>query len=270
MFYFYISKYKTILSEGRYRLFLLYKQVEVEKTDMADPIIILEKADIYQKMHLVLSNVELKIYPGEFVYLIGKVGTGKTSLLKTLYAELPLNHGEGWVDQFSLKNIKTSQVPFLRRKIGMVFQDFQLLPDRSITENLAFVLGATGWKDKSLIDARIQEVLNRVGLKYKDDKMPHQLSGGEQQRVVIARALLNDPDIILADEPTGNLDPETSEELMRLLLSIAKNGRAVLMATHDYAMIRKFPARTLRCENGGLASVEPTQNYFDFEKVMGF
>lgn len=237
---------------------------------MADPIILLEKANIYQKMHLVLSDIDLKIYPGEFVYLIGKVGTGKTSLLKTIYAELPLMEGEGWVDQYPLKQISKTQVPFLRRKMGMVFQDFQLLPDRSIADNLAFVLGATGWKDKKLIQTRINEVLERVGLKYKEDKMPHQLSGGEQQRVVIARALLNDPDIILADEPTGNLDPETSEDLMRLLISISKNGRAVLMATHDYAMIRKFPARTLRCENGRISNVEPTQNYFDFEKIMGF
>lgn len=237
---------------------------------MANPIIFLEAASIYQKMHLVLSDVNLKIYPGEFVYLIGKVGTGKTSLLKTLYAELPLNQGDGWVDEYPLNHIKTNQVPFLRRKIGMVFQDFQLLPDRSVAENLLFVLGATGWKDNKLMHERMEEVLNRVGLKYKEDKMPHQLSGGEQQRVVIARALLNDPDILLADEPTGNLDPETSEDLMRLLISISQNGRAVLMATHDYAMIRKFPARTLRCENGKISSVEPTQNYFDFEKVMGF
>ncbi len=237
---------------------------------MAEPIIILDDTNIYQKQHLVLSNVSLKIYPGEFVYLVGKVGTGKSSLLKTLYAELPIKEGNGFVGEYSLRTLKKAEVPFLRRKIGMVFQDFQLLPDRNLTDNLGFVLGATGWKDKNLIKARIEEVLNRVGLKYKNDKYPHQLSGGEQQRVVIARALLNDPEIILADEPTGNLDPETSEDLMDLLISISKNGRAVLMATHDYAMIRKYPSRTLKCENGSLTFVEPTQNYFDFEKVMGF
>lgn len=237
---------------------------------MTDPIIILENTSIYQKMHLVLSNVNLKVYPGEFVYLVGKVGTGKSSLLKTLYAELPINEGDGWIGEYSLRTLKNAEVPFLRRKIGMVFQDFQLLPDRNVIDNLRFVLGATGWKDNKMIDARIEEVLDRVRLKYKNDKYPHQLSGGEQQRVVIARALLNDPEIILADEPTGNLDPETSEDLMQLLISISKNGRAVLMATHDYAMIRKYPSRTLKCENGVLNFVEPTQNYFDFEKVMGF
>ncbi len=236
---------------------------------MTEPIIILDNADIYQKLSLILSNVDLKVYPDEFVYLIGKVGSGKTSLLKTLYAELPLTEGDGWIAGYSLKDIKKSETPFLRRKIGMVFQDFQLLTDRSVNENLLFVLGATGWKDKRLMNTRITEVLDRVGLKYKDDKLPHQLSGGEQQRVVVARALLNDPDIILADEPTGNLDPETSEDLMNLLLSINKNGRAVIMATHDYEMIRKFPARTLRCEKGILTMVEPNQNYFDFDKVMG-
>jgi len=237
---------------------------------MTEPIIILDKAGIYQKLSLILSNVDLKVHPGEFLYLIGKVGSGKTSLLKTLYAELPLNEGDGWIAGYSLKDIKKSETPFLRRKIGMVFQDFQLLSDRSIYENLMFVLGATGWKNKRLINTRINDVLERVGLKYKDDKMPHQLSGGEQQRVVIARALLNDPDIILADEPTGNLDPETSEDLMQLLMSISKNGRAVIMATHDYGMIRKFPARTLRCEDTSLVMVEPDHNYFDFDKVMGF
>lgn len=237
---------------------------------MTDPIIILDKASIYQKLSLILSDVDLKVYPGEFVYLIGKVGSGKTSLLKTLYAELPLKEGDGWIADFSLKDITKKETPYLRRKIGMVFQDFQLLPDRSLYDNLMFVLGATGWKDKKLMKIKIEEVFERVGLKYKDDKFPHQLSGGEQQRIVVARALLNDPEIILADEPTGNLDPETSEDLMQLLLSISKNGRAVIMATHDYGMIRKFPGRTLRCENGSLTMVEPSQNYFDFDKVMGF
>jgi len=233
-----------------------------------EPVIDLQHASVYQQLNLVLDNVTLKVLPGEFTYLIGKVGTGKTSLLKTLYAELPLRGGEGWITGYDLKNIKSRDIPKLRRKIGMVFQDFQLLEDRSVFQNLSFVLGATGWKDKNLIKQRVSEVLNRVDLRYKDDKLPHQLSGGEQQRVVIARALLNDPEIILADEPTGNLDPDTSEELMRLLISISRNGRAVLMATHDYNMIRKFPFRTFRCENGRLDPVEPSQNYFDFEKVM--
>ncbi len=237
---------------------------------MSEPIITLYDAQIYQKLNLVLSEVELKIHPGEFVFLIGKVGSGKSSLLKTLYAELPLKEGSGEIAGYRLEGIKHNEIPFLRRKIGMVFQDFQLLPDRDVFNNLSFVLGATGWKESKIIKDRITEVLDIVGLNYKEDKFPHQLSGGEQQRVVIARALLNDPEIILADEPTGNLDPETSEELLKLLMNISKNGRAILMATHDYAMIRKFPARTLRCENGQLNAVEPNHNYFDFEKVMGF
>lgn len=233
-----------------------------------DSVIDLNHASVYQQMNLVLDNVSLKVRSGEFVYLIGKVGTGKTSLLKTLYAELPLRDGEGHIAGFDLKNIKHRDIPKLRRKIGMVFQDFQLLDDRSVYQNLAFVLGATGWKDKLAIKRRISDVLTHVDLHYKDDKLPHQLSGGEQQRVVIARALLNDPEIILADEPTGNLDPDTSEELMRLLISISRSGRAILMATHDYNMIRAFPFRTIRCESGRLDPVEPTSNYFDFEKVM--
>jgi cell division transport system ATP-binding protein len=231
-------------------------------------VIDLHHASVYQQLNLVLDNVSLKVNSGEFVYLIGKVGTGKTSLLKTLYAELPLRDGHGHIAGFDLKNIKQKEIPKLRRKIGMVFQDFQLLDDRSVYQNLAFVLGATGWKDKISVKRRVKEVLDHVDLHYKDDKLPHQLSGGEQQRVVIARALLNDPEIILADEPTGNLDPDTSEELMRLLISISQAGRAILMATHDYNMIRKFPFRTVRCESGRLDPVEPSQNYFDFEKVM--
>lgn len=234
-----------------------------------EPVIKLKHASVYQQMNLVLDNVSFELNRGEFLYLIGKVGTGKTSLLKTLYAELPLRDGEGWITGFDLKNIRSRDIPKLRRKIGMVFQDFQLLEDRSVYQNLAFVLGATGWKDKQQIKNRVQDVLMSVDLHYKEDKLPHQLSGGEQQRVVIARAMLNDPEIILADEPTGNLDPDTSEELMRLLINISRTGRAILMATHDYDMIRKFPFRTVRCENGRLDPVEPTQNYFDFEKVMG-
>lgn len=233
-----------------------------------ESVIDLHHASVYQQLNLVLDNVSLTVGSGEFVYLIGKVGTGKTSLLKTLYAELPLRDGQGYIAGFDLKNISQRDIPKLRRKIGMVFQDFQLLDDRSVYQNLAFVLGATGWKDRHAIKRRVSEVLAHVDLHYKDDKHPHQLSGGEQQRVVIARALLNDPEILLADEPTGNLDPDTSEELMRLLISISQSGRAILMATHDYNMIRKFPFRTVRCESGRLDPVEPSQNYFDFERIM--
>jgi cell division transport system ATP-binding protein len=190
------------------------------------------------------------IEKGEFVYLIGKTGTGKSSLLKTLYADLPVIEGSAIVADFQLMNIKKKEIPYLRRKLGIVFQDFQLLIDRSINENLKFVLKATGWKEKNAIEDRIKEVLDKVGLGTKGFKMPHQLSGGEQQRVSIARALLNDPELILADEPTGNLDPETSEGIIQLLKNISENGRAVLMATHDFMMIEKFPTRTLRCESG--------------------
>ena len=235
---------------------------------MSTEIITLNEASVYQKLNLVLSEVTLSIQEGEFVYLIGRVGSGKTSLLKTIYAELPLVEGDGMVAGFDLRRIKRNEISFLRRKIGMVFQDFQLLPDRNVYDNLAFVLNATGWKDKNKIRDRIDEVLSRVSFQYKEDKFPHQLSGGEQQRVVIARALLNDPEMILADEPTGNLDPDTTEELMQLLQSICNNGRAIFMATHNYDVIRKFPARTLKCENGRLSPVEPGRNYFDFEKVM--
>ena len=217
-----------------------------------DTIIRFENADIFIGDHLVLSDVEFKIDKGEFVFLIGKVGSGKTSLIRTINAEYPLNKGEGFVSEFELHNLRRNQVPFLRRKLGIVFQDFQLLTDRTITENLEFVLKATGWKDKTEIEKRISEVLERVGLSTKGYKMPHQLSGGEQQRVVIARALLNDPEIILADEPTGNLDPETSDSIMGILTDISKNGRAVIMATHNYNLLEKYPARTLKCEDGKL------------------
>jgi cell division transport system ATP-binding protein len=219
-----------------------------------DIIIQLENLAIYQRNILILSEVNVSIEKGEFVYLVGKTGTGKSSLLKTLYAELPVVEGDAMVADFDLKNIKTKEIPYLRRKLGIVFQDFQLLIDRSIKENLIFVLKATGWKDKVAMEERIQEVLEKVGLHTKGFKMPHQLSGGEQQRVSIARALLNDPEIILADEPTGNLDPETSEGIINLLIDISKNGRAVLMASHDFMMIEKFPFRTLKCENGKVIS----------------
>jgi cell division transport system ATP-binding protein len=213
-------------------------------------VVRLNHAEIFQGNHLVLSRVNLEIGKGEFVYLIGKTGSGKSSLLKLLYGDLHLTQGEGTVTGFSLNHLTASQLPFLRRKLGIVFQDFQLLTDRSVNANLLFVLQATGWKDKARIQARIQDVLEKVGLGTKGFKMPHELSGGEQQRVVIARALLNDPELILADEPTGNLDPETSEGIMRLLFEISKTGTAVMMATHNYLLIEKFPSRIIRCEQG--------------------
>lgn len=221
-----------------------------------DTIIDLKNLSVFQRNILVLSEINLTIDKGEFVYLIGKTGTGKSSLLKTLYAELPVMEGEAEVVGFDLFKIRKSEVPYLRRKLGIVFQDFQLLSDRSVNENLKFVMKATGWKDKNEMDERIEDVLEKVGLKTKGFKMPYQLSGGEQQRVSIARALINDPELILADEPTGNLDPETSSGIMALLIDISKSGRAVLMATHNYALMEKFPSRTLRCENGKVLSVE--------------
>jgi len=213
-------------------------------------------ASVYQKNVLILSNVNLSIEKGEFVYLIGRTGTGKSSLLKTLYSELPLLEGEIEVAGYNIKNIKAKDIPFLRRKLGIVFQDFQLLNDRSINDNLLFVMKATGWKDTDAMRHRMNEVLDKVGLITKGFKMPHQLSGGEQQRVCIARALINDPELILADEPTGNLDPETSEGIMQLLIDISKAGRAVFMATHNFNMIRKFPFRTVKCETGKVQEVD--------------
>jgi cell division transport system ATP-binding protein len=221
-----------------------------------DTIIELSNASIFQKNNMVLSNVTLSIEKGEFVYLIGKTGTGKSSLLKTLYAELPLNEGEAKIAGYDLKDIRNKDIPFLRRKLGIIFQDFQLLSDRSVNDNLNFVMRATGWSDKEEMKVRLTDVLEKVGLGTKGYKMPHQLSGGEQQRVAIARALLNDPEIILADEPTGNLDPETSEGIMQLLFDISKSGRAVLMATHNYSLFRSFPARTIKCEAGKLTAFE--------------
>ena len=220
-----------------------------------DVIIELTNCTIWQQDHLVLSNVNLRVGKGEFVYLVGRVGSGKSSLIKTLNAQIPLKDGVGLVAGYDLSKIKRREVPYLRRKIGIVFQDFQLLTDRSVNENLEFVLKATGWKNRNDIDARIGEVLEKVGLGLKGYKMPHQLSGGEQQRVVIGRALLNDPDIILADEPTGNLDPETSEGILRLLTDISKTGRAVVVATHNYTLLKKFSARTIKCDNGKLKEV---------------
>jgi len=215
-------------------------------------VIKLSEVNIFQSKSLVMSSVNLKVDKGEFVYLIGKTGSGKSSLLKTLYGDIEMMQGDATVAGFQLHQLKHKQVPYLRRKLGIVFQDFQLLTDRSVNANLYFVLKATGWKEKPKMQQRVSEVLEKVGLATKGFKMPHELSGGEQQRVVIARALLNDPDLILADEPTGNLDPETSEEIIRLLLDIAKSGRVVIMATHNYSLMEKFPARTLKCENGKL------------------
>jgi cell division transport system ATP-binding protein len=221
-----------------------------------DVIIELTNCTIWQQDHLVLSNVNLSVGKGEFIYLVGRVGSGKSSLIKTLNAQIPLKEGLGLVAGYNLTNLKRKEIPYLRRKIGIVFQDFQLLIDRSVIANLEFVLKATGWKNKKEIDIRISEVLEKVGLGLKGYKMPHQLSGGEQQRVVIGRALLNDPDIILADEPTGNLDPETSEGILRLLTDISKTGRAVVVATHNYTLLKKFSARTIRCDDGKLFEVK--------------
>ncbi len=220
-----------------------------------DTIIQITDASVYQKNILILSDVTLSIDKGEFVYLIGKTGAGKSSLLKMLYAELPLIEGDAEVAGYNLKEIKMKDVPYLRRKLGIVFQDFQLLNDRSVNDNLLFVMRATGWKDDDAMRHRMNEVLDKVGLITKGFKMPHQLSGGEQQRVCIARALINDPELILADEPTGNLDPETSEGIMQLLIEISNAGRAVFMATHNFSLIGKFPSRTVKCETGKVLEV---------------
>lgn len=231
-----------------------------------DTKIQLTSATISQPGNVILTNTNLKIDSGELVYLIGKTGSGKSSLLKTLYAELPLEKGTGLVAGFQLEKMRRKQIPFLRRKLGIVFQDFQLLIDRNVHENLLFVLKATGWKNKAEIENRIQDVLNKVGLSQKGYKMPNELSGGEQQRVVIARALLNNPEIILADEPTGNLDPETSRGIMNLLIEISHNGRAVIIATHDYSLIKEFPGRVIRCEDSSLVEVTDIANLSDNDK----
>jgi len=225
-----------------------------------DTKIELLNATIAQPDNIIMSNINLEIKSGELVYLIGRTGSGKSSLLKTLYAELPLAKGTGTVAGFQLEKIKNKQIPFLRRKLGIVFQDFQLLTDRNVNENLKFVLKATGWKNKIEIDRRIQEVLEKVGLAQKGYKMPNELSGGEQQRVVIARALLNNPEIILADEPTGNLDPDTSRGIMQILTKISATGRAVVIATHDYPLIKEFPGRVIKCDNNELVEVQQSDN----------
>lgn len=222
---------------------------------MEKPVLHLENADIYQRDNLVLSKVNLTINKGDFYYLIGKTGSGKSSLMKTLYGDLKLQRGTGTIVDFDLKKLKEKEIPFLRRKIGIVFQDFKLLSDRTVFENLEFVLKATGWKNKEEMKAKINEVLEKVGMQSQYYKNTFELSGGEQQRVAIARALLNDPELILADEPTGNLDPKTSLEVMDLLNKIHKSGKTILMATHDYQLIVKFKHNTLKVEAGALFEV---------------
>lgn len=218
---------------------------------MAEKIIELRKANIYQGNSLILQDVNISVNKGEFVYLVGKTGTGKSSLLKTFYGELPLREGEGTVAGFDIKGLTWKTVPYLRRTIGIVFQDFQLLTDRNVHDNLMFVLEATGWKDRNLMEDKIRDVLEKVGLETKGFKYPFEMSGGEQQRVDIARALLNSPKLILADEPTGNLDPETSDEIMNLLMQVSREyGSSIVMATHDFMVIRKYPARTIKTELG--------------------
>lgn len=223
--------------------------------------------EIYQADKLILKDVNIFLDRGEFVYLIGRTGTGKSSLLKALYGDLPLTKGSGQVAGFDLTQLKRKDIPYLRRKLGVVFQDFQLLSDRSVYENLKFVMRSTGWKKKADIDKRIKEVLDLVGLDPIEHKMPHQLSGGEQQRVSIARALINKPDFILADEPTGNLDPETSKEIMQVLLAIAKEGTAVLMATHDLSIMEQFPSRTMQVVEETVKEINPMNEFNPFEQV---
>ena len=218
----------------------------------AEVVINLQDVSIFQGDNLVLSNLNVHIHKGEFVYLIGKTGSGKSSLLRTLYADLPLKQGEVSIAGYQLSSIKTRDIPFLRRKLGIIFQDFQLLMDRNVEENLRFVLKSTGWNSKAEMDMRIDEVLAKVGLATKKHKMPHQLSGGEQQRLGIARALMNNPEVIIADEPSGNLDPETTAEILQLLLDIAESGCAVLVATHDLTLFELHRARTLKCDGGSI------------------
>ena len=222
---------------------------------MSDTVLFLKDASIFQGENLVLSDVSVSVEKGEFVYLIGKTGTGKSSFMKTLYGDLPLKKGEGEIVGYDLATLKEKDIPFLRRKLGVVFQDFKLLNDRTVFDNLNFVLTATGWKEKPAMESKINEVLAKVDMKTKSFKYPYQLSGGEQQRVAIARALLNDPELILADEPTGNLDPQTSVEVMEVLREINKNGNTILMATHDYALLLKYPSKTLKCEENQIFEV---------------
>ena len=222
---------------------------------MSEHILSLKNVTIYQENKVILSQVNIEVKEGEFLYIIGKTGSGKSSFMKTLYGDLSLTEGTGNIVGYDLLNLKDKDIPFLRRKIGIVFQDFQLLPDRSVKDNMLFVLKATGWTDATAIQDKIDDVLGKVGMKDLGNKMPHQLSGGEQQRVAIARALLNDPELILADEPTGNLDPQTSVEVLSVLKKINDNGKTVIMATHDYALLMKFPSKTLKCEDNTIFEV---------------
>lgn len=216
----------------------------------SDPVVRVQDASIFQEHHTILSDVNFEIEKGEFVFLIGRTGSGKSSLLKTLYADLPLRLGEAEVAGFTLRQIKTNKIPLLRRKLGIIFQDFQLFQDRTVGENLTFVMKATGWKDRSKMKARLTEVLMRVGLGSVTEKLPYQLSGGEQQRIVIARALINEPVLLIADEPTGNLDPEVSDGIMKIFQEINRSGTAILMATHDHRILKNFQNRILKCSQG--------------------
>ncbi len=247
----YFKTLKIKWSDNKLNLTIFVQRIKIIYME-SNPVILLENIDVFQKNKLVLTNVHLTINKGEFVYLIGKTGSGKSSLMQILYADLPIEKNIAIVVGFDLTKIKRSEIPYLRRKLGIVFQDYQLLEDRTVEENLRFVLKATGWKDKTEIKNRIAEVLKQVELLSKLRAMPHQLSGGEQQRIAIARALLNHPVLLLADEPTGNLDPETSNGIMRILFSISKLGTSVIMATHNYNLIHKFPGRVVKCEEGTL------------------
>lgn len=222
---------------------------------MSNPVLSLKDVTIYQENKVILSQINLEVNHGEFLYIIGKTGTGKSSFMKTLYADLPLTQGEGHIVEFDLATLEEKDIPYLRRKIGIVFQDFKLLPDRTVNDNMIFVLKATGWTDAAKMQDKIDEVLDKVGMRGFATQMPHQLSGGEQQRVAIARALLNDPELILADEPTGNLDPQTSAEVLDVLKNINALGKTIIMATHDYALLMKFPSKTLKCEDGSIFEV---------------